>query len=403
MKKIIFLCLLMGVLAVQNMYAQCIFPYQTSGLFTKPNVAEVRLLNVSYSTYRAKYDALWADGWRLHDLNVSQIARSTVYSAVWRKANVGEYQIYGADWNTFINYYNPKFAQGWRINTIASYADNNNTLRYTVSFRQTYAQEFAIYGWSQTDLINKYNEVKGSGWRLKTLNSFLVNNQLRYTAVFEQSTSAESFIVNYTQADFVTKFNQMHNNGWHVHSFDTYFINGQLKYSVIFRPGAATEVIVANYAYSDFINTPYYNSSGYASGWRLDEVSISGNPNDVCNDVIGIGVTERVAAVEEEEALEVRSGDIEDIYSSEVIKTIPSHSADGLFNLSIDNVSNAASIALEVVDFAGKAYSIEKNTYSLSSGQNEIMLNLSGFPAGGYLVKMNIGEASVTRKVFIVR
>jgi Bacterial tandem repeat domain 1/Pregnancy-associated plasma protein-A len=91
---------------------------------------------LTYENYRAKYDELWNQGWRLKLLDVYVVNGQPLYTAVWRPSTEGEIQ---------------------------------------------------VYGWSYNDFRNKYDELWNQGWRLKLLDVYVVNGQPLYTAVWHSS------------------------------------------------------------------------------------------------------------------------------------------------------------------------------------------------------------------------
>jgi hypothetical protein len=56
---------------------------------------EIQVYGWKYEDYRAKYDELWNQGWRLKLLNVYVVSGQVLYTAVWRPSTEGEIQVYG--------------------------------------------------------------------------------------------------------------------------------------------------------------------------------------------------------------------------------------------------------------------------------------------------------------------
>ena len=87
--------------------------------------------------YKAKYDALFPDGWRLYILDSYVIADGTVrYNAVWRRGTHAETQVYG--W-TFADYkaeYDKLRPDGWRIYILNAYVLPGGEVRYDAVWRK---------------------------------------------------------------------------------------------------------------------------------------------------------------------------------------------------------------------------------------------------------------------------
>ena len=50
---------------------------------------EIQIYGATYSAYRAEYDTLWPEGWRLYILQSFVAADGTVlYNAVWRQSTI---------------------------------------------------------------------------------------------------------------------------------------------------------------------------------------------------------------------------------------------------------------------------------------------------------------------------
>jgi hypothetical protein len=98
---------------------------------------ETQVYGWTYTDYRNDYNKLWSEGWRLYILDSYVLANGTVsYNAVWRPATHGEIQVYG---NTYADYrarYNTLWTEGWRLYSLTTYVLPGNDVRYDAVFRQ---------------------------------------------------------------------------------------------------------------------------------------------------------------------------------------------------------------------------------------------------------------------------
>lgn len=84
----------------QDRYEHLVGPGVGTGLritavWRKEPADEIQVYGWSYENYRARYDRLWPQGYRLHALETAVVDGQVSYSAVWRKGAVPEVQVYG--------------------------------------------------------------------------------------------------------------------------------------------------------------------------------------------------------------------------------------------------------------------------------------------------------------------
>jgi hypothetical protein len=82
---------------------------------------EIQVYGWAYEDFRAKYDELWPQGWRLHLLNNYVVNGEVLYTAVWRPSTEGEIQVYGWAYEDFRAKYDELWPQGWRLHIVAIY------------------------------------------------------------------------------------------------------------------------------------------------------------------------------------------------------------------------------------------------------------------------------------------
>jgi hypothetical protein len=66
-----------------------------TAVFQPSEEGEIQVYGWRYEDYRAKYDALWAQGWRLKLLDTYVLDGEMRYTAVWQPSTEGEIQLYG--------------------------------------------------------------------------------------------------------------------------------------------------------------------------------------------------------------------------------------------------------------------------------------------------------------------
>jgi hypothetical protein len=227
--------------------------------------AERQVHGVTYQNYRAAYDELWPQGWRLHSLQSYVVNNQVRYNAVFRPGTSSEVQVYGWSYQDFRNKYDELWPQGWRLHILQSYVLNGVVL-YNAVWRPSTSGEIQVYGWSYQDFRNKYDELWPQGWRLHILQSYVLNGVVLYNAVWRPSTSGEIQVYGWSYQDFRNKYDELWPQGWRLHILQSYVINGAVRYNAVWRPGTSAEVQVYGWGYQDYRNK--YDELS-AQGWRL--------------------------------------------------------------------------------------------------------------------------------------
>ena len=127
-----------------------------SAVWQRSDEAEVQLTDATYAEFRARYDGLWGQGWRLKALSNTVVNGETRYNATWHPSNDGEVQLYEATFQDYSARYNELWDQGWRLKLLDTTV-RDGQLRYTAVWQPSNDGETAVYGWKFQDFKNKYD------------------------------------------------------------------------------------------------------------------------------------------------------------------------------------------------------------------------------------------------------
>ena len=94
---------------------------------------------------------------------------TTRYTAVWRPSTDGEIQVYGWTYDDYRAKYDELWPQGWRLKLLDVYLDSTGTPRYTAVWQPSADGEIQVYGWTYEDYRAKYDGLWNRGWRLAQL------------------------------------------------------------------------------------------------------------------------------------------------------------------------------------------------------------------------------------------
>src|ERR1022692_2709935 len=241
--------------------------YSTTG-YTSLN--ELQVYGWTYADYRAKYNTLFPEGWRLYSLQSYVLSNGDVrYNAVWRPTgNTGEEQLYGVTYAQFRSTYNTLYPEGWRLYILQSYVLPNGDVLYNAVFRPGNLGEQRLYGVTYAQFRSTYDALYPEGWRLSILQSYVLpNGDVLYNAVFRPGDSGETQVYGWTLSDYQTEYAKLWAEGWRLYILDSYVISdGTVRYNAVWRPATHGEIQVYGWTYSDYRNE--YNTL-WTEGWRL--------------------------------------------------------------------------------------------------------------------------------------
>lgn len=242
--------------------------FRVTAVWKKDAPAEKQVYGWSYENYRKQYDAWWKDGWRLHLLETAVVNGKVEYSAVWRQdGNIGEIQVYGYKYADFKAEYDKLWPDGWRIYLLSNYVINN-VVHYSAVWRKSgNLGEMQYFSLEFDDYKEKNAALSKDGWRIYLLNNYVVNGTVRYTAVWRQDKGAEMQLWGKKYADYRAKYDEAWKDGWRLRVLSNYVVDGTVYYTAVWnKPKELSEVQVYSWEYEDFRDK---DASLRAQGYRL--------------------------------------------------------------------------------------------------------------------------------------
>ena len=240
-------------------------PERYTAVWRPSTAGEIQVYGWKYQDYRAKYDALWPQGWRLKLIDVDVVNGEARYNAVWQPSSEGEIQVYGYKYADYRAKYDELWKQGWRLKLLSIFVINGEPL-YTAVWRPSTEGEIQVYGYKYADYRAKYDALWKEGWRLKLLNVYVVSGEPRYTAVWHPSTEGEIQVYGYKYADYRAKYDELWPQGWRLKLIQPYVQGGQVFYTAAWHPSTEGEIQVYGWAYDDY--RAEYDVL-WQKGWRL--------------------------------------------------------------------------------------------------------------------------------------
>lgn len=235
-----------------------------TAVWTPGTTGEYQVYDAPYATYRARYDELWPQGWRLYSLNIVVANGVPLYTAVFRPGSGGEFQIYDATYAQYRARYDELWPQGWRLKLLTRYYINGQ-IRYTAAWVPGSGGEKQIYDATYSQYRALYDELWPQGWRLKLIDVIEAGGEPRYTAVWQPSTTGEIQIYNATFKEFNDRFNELWPQGWRLQMICVYNVGG-VHITAVWRQTNEAQIWLHGWEYAD-LRARY--DVLWQQGWRL--------------------------------------------------------------------------------------------------------------------------------------
>jgi hypothetical protein len=234
---------------------------------------EIQVYGWTYADYRAKYDELYPQGWRLYILQPYVLPGDEVrYNAVWRPlGNTPEEQFYGISEEELVAHANDLYPDGWRLSICQAYALSDGAVRYTVVWRRAAnTGEHPFFEVTYSDVQNEYATLYSgpSPMRPGIVQAFVTSTgDVLYNTVWRPGDLKEKRQIGVTVTEFETEYSSIYGNDWRLYSLQSYVLaDGNLRDDAIWRKGSHGEVQVYGWTYADY--RAKYDEL-YPEGWRL--------------------------------------------------------------------------------------------------------------------------------------
>ncbi len=198
-------------------YAQGTSTYYTA-VWKKSMQGEIQVYGQTYADYRVKYDYLQKLGWRLKILAPYRVVFDTGYvtryTAVWQPGTTDEVQQHEVPYAVFRAQYDELWPQGWRLKSLSILYDGRPL--YTTVWEQSAKPEMHVYGVSLSAYQAKHDELTSLGWRLKFLIPYEDYTVTKYAAVWTKGTLPETQVNDVSVETFRAHYTQLWPKGWRI-------------------------------------------------------------------------------------------------------------------------------------------------------------------------------------------
>jgi hypothetical protein len=232
------------------------------------SLSEIQVYGWTFADYKAEYNTLWPDGWRLYILQGYVLPNGTlVYNAVWRPAgNTSEIQQYGATYAQFHTEYDTLWPLGWRIYILDSYVQDGSVY-FNAVWRPGDVAETQNYEDTLAEFDSQRPTLYDEGWRLRMLQAYVPSNSVEYNAVYRAGVTQDMYIFSEDFADYKADYNKLWPEDWRLYLLQSFLQpNGDEVFDAVFHPGNHEEIQQYGATYSEY--RAEYNTL-WPEGWRL--------------------------------------------------------------------------------------------------------------------------------------
>ncbi len=180
----------------------------------------------------------------------------------WHPAD--EFAVYGYTYTDLRARYDDAWPTGWRLSTLRPHAGSAD--RWSAVWRPSTEPEIQYYARPYPDYRAKYDELWPQGWRLAQLRVHTVGTSPLYTAVWQRSTEPEIQLYGAGYEQYRKRYDELWPQGWRLHQIAPHTALGQVRYTAVWRRSTAPEIQLYGAGYEQYRKR--YDEL-WPQGWRL--------------------------------------------------------------------------------------------------------------------------------------
>lgn len=208
-------------------------PIRYTAVWERRTDPEIQMYGVTYEQYRAKYDSIWNNNWRLALLETVGVNDHARYTAVWRLTGGSEFQLYGATKAELDAENDKRQRDGWRIDLLTSYVVNGQA-RYTGVWRPSNQARPMILGETLNTLKARHRVMRDQGFCLHRLSTHSNGVEMRFSAIWRLGNEDKEPFFELTEHDYRADYGTQLESGFRVKLLSIAVVNGEPKYSGVY-------------------------------------------------------------------------------------------------------------------------------------------------------------------------
>ncbi|WP_163999560.1 hypothetical protein [Pyxidicoccus caerfyrddinensis] len=187
------------------------------------------------------------------------------FTAAWAPSTHSEIELIGATFEDYQEKDSQLRGLGWRLRTLQPFVVDGQLL-YNAVWKEGTEGELPLYGASPEDFRARHDGLSAQGWRLKLLQPYVLEGRVLYTAVWQPSSEAEVLLTGVSPGDFRARHDALSTQGWRLKLLQPYVVDGQVLYTAVWRPSTEPELLLDGASPADF--RARYDALR-REGWRL--------------------------------------------------------------------------------------------------------------------------------------
>ena len=194
-------------------------------------------IGTNFNDFKAKWETLSAQNYRLVDLEIYNQSGQQKYMGVWRGGSDAHYLFVGVEWNEFKAKWDELLKQNLRLTILRTYVEGGKR-KYAGVWR---AGSDAYYLWAGVDWNSfkaKWDELNNQGLRLIDIESYVEGGGRKYIGVWRAGNDAYYLFAGVEWNSFKAKWDELNKQNLRLTVFKTYEEGGQRKYTGIWRGGS---------------------------------------------------------------------------------------------------------------------------------------------------------------------
>ncbi|RUS27947.1 hypothetical protein BC938DRAFT_482536 [Jimgerdemannia flammicorona] len=188
-----------------------------TGVWRRTQIPEETVFGLEWPAFWAQFTKLWWEGWRLEILTQYVLNDKVYFSAVWRKPmiSVDEVRVFGWKFNNFKAKYDAIRPQNWRLHILDTYVVNDEVF-YSAVWRRSDATEIQVYSVNLETYTAKYTALWPLGYQLHIINQNIVKGVSLYTAVWRHTGGGASRVDGENWINFKIVYTNLWCSGWRI-------------------------------------------------------------------------------------------------------------------------------------------------------------------------------------------
>ena len=241
--RIILGCFLSGSLLAQNTY---------TGVWSGGTDHKL-WVDANWVSFKAKWDELNNEGYRLVDIETAVVNGERHYSGVWEPGS-DPYKLWvEMDWKTLKRRWDELEAQNLRLVDLEVYVENGNRYFMGVWRQGTHRQKILVDAtWESFRSTDK--NLRRQNYRLWDVETYILNGQRKYASVWREGEEMTLLLTGLDQNTFEKIQEGLNENDLQLIDVEIVLQEGQYRYMGLWREGGGRQHLLIDVPWRSFLS-----------------------------------------------------------------------------------------------------------------------------------------------------